>query len=147
MKYILLLFALLFSTLAVAQDTTADEVLDLDQLAAFESQKAKGTIQFKSTGLTSNYDLKYHRLEWEVDPRESYIRGTVTSHFQALDEMNEIVFDLADNLSVLKVVKGENELEFHQSKEDRLHITLNQTLDKGKLDSISITYQGNPVSS
>jgi len=81
-------------------------------LAASESRKAAQRIEFKSAAATSSYDLVYHRMDWKVDPREPTIQGSVTSHFQALTDMDEIVFDLAGNMNVTSVRQRETNLDF-----------------------------------
>jgi hypothetical protein len=41
-----------------------------------------------------SYDLKYHRLEWKLDPAEHFIEGAVTSYFIASQEnVTEVEFD------------------------------------------------------
>ena len=47
---------------------------------------------------TGNYDLKYHRLEFNLDPSVNFISGDVTTYFEAKENMNQITFDLADNM-------------------------------------------------
>lgn len=147
MKYFLMLFALLFALVGKAQTLRESKVMNFEELAASEARKAAQKIDFKSAAATANYDLVYHRLDWEVDPREPTIQGTVTSHFKALSDMHEIAFDLAGNMNVTSVRQRETNLDFSHEKDDRLYIKLNETLESGRLDSLSITYQGNPVSS
>ena len=101
----------------------------------------------KAQGSGGNYDLMYHRLEWEVDPRERNIKGTVTSHFKALADMDEIVFDLADNMTVTRIRQRGEELNFSHGRDDRLSVELKETLQSGRTDSISVSYQGDPLSS
>jgi len=147
MKYFLMLFVLLFTLTGKAQANRESKVMNFEELAASEALKAEQKLTFRSAVATSNYDLVYHRMDWEVDPREPTIRGTVTSHFKALADMHEIVFDLAGNMNVTSVRQRETSLDFSHQKDDRLYIKLNETLKSGKLDSLSVTYQGNPVSS
>src|SRR6185436_15749463 len=53
------------------------------------------------TQASNNFDVKYYRCEWEVDPAIRYIKGTVTVYyvitsgtgFIALDLMNDLVTD------------------------------------------------------
>lgn len=147
MKYILMLFVLLFPLKGTAQYGRESKVKHIDALAASESRKALQKFHFKSNGATSNYDLVYHRLEWQVDPREAAIKGSVTSHFRALSDTGEIVFDLAGNMNVTSVRQRDEQLDFSHKNDDRLYITLKETLNAGELDSLTIAYQGNPVSS
>lgn len=147
MKYFLLLLVLLFPFTGKAQGRGESRETDLEWLSSTEALKARHKVQFKPAGATSNYDLAYHRLEWQVDPRESFIKGTVTSHFRALADMDEIAFDLSGNMKVISVRQRDSELDFSHEQDDRLVIKLKGPIGAGVLDSLSIHYEGNPVSS
>ena len=47
----------------------------LDEIVHFEKRNAANKIAFKANPNTTNYDLKYHRLEWAVDPAKPEING------------------------------------------------------------------------
>ena len=51
----------------------------LSEIVALEQQNKGQILSFLSNPLTQDYDLKYHRLEWQVDPTVKYITGVVTS--------------------------------------------------------------------
>jgi aminopeptidase N len=91
--------------------------------------------------------VKYHRLEWEVDPSKAQIKGKVTSYFNALQDMDQITFDLSRNLTVSSVRQRSLDLSFTQNANDELVINLPATQKQNALDSLIITYSGNPVSS
>ena len=96
---------------------------------------------------TNNYDLKYHRLEFTVDPAIAFISGKVTSHFEAKENMNKITFELVNNMTVSEVKQRGVSLSFTQNQNDEVVITLPQTQNIGVLDSLSIRYSGNPTGS
>ena len=48
---------------------------DLESIIKSEMKYQSRKIDFRANPLTDNYDLKYHRLEFEVDPAEHYIKG------------------------------------------------------------------------
>ena len=96
---------------------------------------------------TGIYDVKYHRLEFTVDPSVAFIAGAVTTYFEAKSNLNQITFDLANNMTVSQVSQRGNSLSFIQNTNDELVITLASTQNTGVLDSLTISYSGNPVSS
>lgn len=105
-------------------------------------------MSFRSSPFTQNYDLKYHRLEWTIDPAEYYIAGTVTTYFVPTEnDFNEISFDLSTELEVDEVLYHGQSLNYQQLSGNQLKIILPNTLSEGQLDSVSITYQGEPASS
>ena len=146
MKYILLHILALFSATSIAQTPVVDSDIVPDDLLRAEMARAQKKILFKANAKTGNYDLKYHRMQWEVDPAKAQISGTVTTYFEALEDMSEITFDLAPNMSVSQVLQRGSQLEFVHTLEG-LTIQLGQTQSSGRLDSLSIRYSGNPVSS
>ena len=145
MNFKLTLFLVLFSYLGMAQTGNGTSFIELEKIAKRESSGALPVTQQKSPE-TDVYDIHYHRLEWSVDPRESYIFGKVSTHFSSLSEMSEIVFDLASNLKVNSVTQRGKSLEFSQNDLDQLIIDLPEKLIAFKMDSLTIEYEGNPKS-
>jgi len=94
---------------------------------------------------TSNYDITYHRLEWNLDPiiSPASIAGVITTYWEAKSPMNTITFDLKSNMSVSQVSQRSTNLSFTHTN-DELVITLPSTQSIGVLDSLSITYSGVP---
>ncbi|MCK7589627.1 T9SS type A sorting domain-containing protein [Subsaxibacter sp. CAU 1640] len=112
-----------------------------------EAKAALNRMQFRANPNTGNYDVKYHRLEFNVDPTQAQINGDVTTYFEAKSPMNEITFDLANNMIVSQVLQRGNPLAYTQNANDELVITLPATQNAGVLDSLTVSYSGNPVSS
>jgi aminopeptidase N len=112
-----------------------------------ETKSALAMINGTRNPNTGNYDVKYHRLEFEVDPNVSFISGDVTTYFEAKETLNEITFELTDNMNVSQVIQRGNSLTFVQNNDDEVVITLSPPQNPGVLDSLTITYSGNPVSS
>jgi aminopeptidase N len=105
-------------------------------------------MDFRASPFTQNYDLKYHRMEWMIDPGEYFIAGTVTTYFVPIeDDFNEISFDLATVLDVSEVLYHGQTLNFQQLSGNQLKISLPNPLSQGQLDSVCITYEGEPPSS
>lgn len=140
----LIFFLFFFGCLFIsAQEvpTTFDDIVEAEAKAAHKITNYKANIN------TSNYDLTYHRLEWNIDPAVAFISGNVTSTFTAKEDLTTITFDLADNLTVSGVTQNGTALTFSQNTNDELIITLSQMLLQGQSTTLVITYSGNPVSS
>ena len=112
-----------------------------------EAKAALSKMLFKANVNTGNYDVKYHRLEVSIDPSIAYISGNITTYFEAKESLGQITFDLASNMTVLQVVQRGIPLSFTQNTNDELIITLASAQNKGVLDSLIISYSGNPISS
>ncbi len=137
---------LLILGIILLQNTFAQNEKDmLKQLILAEKNRAKSKIDFQRNPNTTNYDIKYHRMEWNVDPGSSpaYISGTITTYWEALESMNTITFDLASNMNVSLVQQNGTNLTFTHTGEEVI-IDLPTTLNQGEIDSLSITYNGNP---
>ena len=137
--FILLLFAL---NMALGQRD-----LSIDDIAEFEAKAAHSRVLFSPNANTSNYDLTYHRLEFTVDPAISFISGSVTSHFRPTEDLQQMVFDLDDNMTVTEVLRDGMSLGFSQNSNDELIINFTEALPQGELDSLTVVYSGSPVNS
>lgn len=121
--------------------------IDTKSISEAEAKSASSQMLGARNMNTNNYDLKYHRLELNVDPSVSFISGKVTSYFEAKEDMNTIVFELVNNMIVSEVKQRGVSLSFTQNNDDEVVITLPQIQQQGVLDSLSVSYSGNPVSS
>lgn len=143
MKTLLLTIVLLSSLSTFAQDYDKS----YNSINEAEAMAAQSRMAFRANPNTGNYDVKYHRLKFNVNPTQAQISGDVTTYFEAKEPMNQIHFDLADNMTVSQVLQRGNPLTFTQNNNDELIITLPQVQNTGVLDSLTISYSGNPVSS
>ncbi|WP_298893425.1 M1 family aminopeptidase [uncultured Psychroserpens sp.] len=139
MKLRLLIFLGLFSTVSFSQDYNET----LNTIREAEAKSALNRIMQRSNLNTGNYDLKYHRLELDIDPAVSFITGDITSYFTAKSNMTTITFDLSSNMTVNQVLQRGNLLSYSHLG-DELIITLPSTLGTGTLDSLTVSYSGNP---
>lgn len=97
--------------------------------------------------LTEDYDLKYARFEWAVDPSAYQIGGTVTTYFQTLEDgFSALHFDFSSQLAIDQIKYHGQNLTFTQSGDFLLTIPLPSALPASTLDSVSITYHGTPPS-
>lgn len=129
----------LFLTL-LSPDKRSDE---RRQMAQMEAERYSVMHAFVEKNVTANYDVVYQRLELEVDPAIYRISGEVTTWFKAVSSMQAITFELANQLNVTQVTMRQQALLFTHEN-DLLTIQLPQTLNPGLLDSLSITYSGQP---
>ncbi|WP_178991093.1 M1 family aminopeptidase [Winogradskyella schleiferi] len=119
----------------------------LNAIRASEATTALRQMMNSQNQNTGNYDVKYHRLELNVNPSFAQISGDVTTYFEAKEAMTDITFDLADNMTVSQVLQRGNSLSFTQNSDDELVVTLPMAQAQGVLDSLTVSYSGNPVSS
>lgn len=139
----LFLICSLFSTFCLSQDYNET----LNAIRESEAKSALNHMMQRSNLNTGDYDLKYHRLELNVDPSVAFISGEITSYFEAKSDLSTVNFDLSSNMVVTQVTQRGNALAFNQNSDDELIITLAATQNTGILDSLSVTYSGNPISS
>jgi len=96
-------------------------------------------ISFAST----NFDVKYYRCEWEVDPAIRFITGRVTAYYIILSSTNSISFDLVNELDV-DSVKQRNTILVNQHSANVLQVNFPLSANAGTFDSVSIFYRGVP---
>ncbi|MCB0848302.1 MAG: T9SS type A sorting domain-containing protein [Bacteroidetes bacterium] len=94
----------------------------------------------------SNYDVKYHRFHWQIDPSQLYISGSVMTLFETKSNTNQLEFDLVSALTVDSVMYHSATVNFSHTN-DILTVMLPATLPVGTLDSVEIVYQGVPPGS
>ena len=147
MKYFILHCLLLFSLFLRSQDLYLEGDFNLDSIAVSEAKSALSKMVYKGSANYSDYDVVYHKLQWQVNPEKAEIKGVVTTHFKALATLDQIVFDLAQNMEVSRVSQRDVKLNFIHDTSDKLTVELPKSMSVGQLDSIRIEYQGDPVSS
>src|SRR5664279_196578 len=72
----------------------------VDKIAAEESRAYSRISLQDATSSSQNFNIKYYRCEWQVDPAVRYITGKVTSYFIISSPTDNISFDLMDALIV-----------------------------------------------
>ncbi len=147
LKRFLFLNCAIFAAILASNAQSGDEHFhkDLHEIADAERRNHTNLINFRSSPFTDNYDLKYHRLEWTIDPAVLYISGAVTSYFEAKTVgFQEVNFDLVKELTVSEVLHQGQPLSFIHHDDDRLQIFLPVALSAGQLDSVTVIYAGAP---
>ncbi len=151
MKHFFNFVTLLFIYLLPSSSYTQNPILptpfslfnSIDKIAA--SEKIYKSKVHKSNNLIgNNYDLKYHRFDWFINPDTFYIKGSVKSIFVTTkNNVSEISFELNDSLKVDSVKNGNVNLTFnHQSSNLQIFLTANLSLSQ--LDSVTVYYHGVP---
>ena len=123
---------------------------NIDRKALIESEKkaaSRSILDFNVNPNTLNYDLQYVRMEFDLDPTQQFVSGTMTSHFKMLSNSSNIYFDLAKNLTVSNVKYHGQNLTFQQLNTDEIKINFPAAITAQSTDSLSITYSGVPDSS
>ena len=140
----ILLFIIVYTSVqsGYAQEYGSDK-LWMNELINNESRTFTKKYNFNSTH-TSNYDIKFHRLEFNIDPNIFHISGEITTYFIPSINLGNIKFDFTDILSVDEVLYNGNALPFTQNR-DILTCTFDSQLAVGKLDSIKVIYSGIPA--
>jgi aminopeptidase N len=136
-------FFILFMVDISAQDDVICK--DFSDLVTMEMNNGKNHLFNRSEADYLDYDIKYHRLEWQVDPNYSYIKGKITTYFEVLEnDFSEIQFDLAYNMIINGIGYHDENLNF-TLENDVLKINLPASLSSGTLDSLFIDYEGAPT--
>jgi aminopeptidase N len=136
----IILFLLLQSTYLFAQPG------ELLQIATSEKRAFDQLNKQVAAVLPNNYDLKYGRMEWKVNPALKFIEGKVSYLFFHADSMQEFKLELSDSLVTDSVQMSGNHIAFTHSG-NILTANFGQYLSAAQLDSISIYYHGVPPSS
>lgn len=139
----LLFFIITIISTSYAQKP-GDYLKSVDNIASTEGNAyARVSTLRNATSASKNFDVKYYRCEWQVDPVVRYITGKVTSYFIITSTAGNISFDLMDTLVVDSVKQNNNILSFEHVN-NSLTINFSSSEPAGTLDSVSIWYQGVP---
>jgi aminopeptidase N len=144
MKYLTLLFFVL-PIFSIAQ---SESDVDIESIAKMEmaAHQNHGSANFTDGTLASNnYDVKYYRCEWAVDPAVRYINGKVTVYFKTTAAATSITLDLNNTLTVDSVKRNNSNIAFTQTTKT-VEVIFPSTINSAVIDSISIWYKGIPAS-
>ncbi len=112
------------------------------EIQEFELHKALSNNKSKQARI-SNINLHYVDFYWEANPEINFIKGKITYHFIASENLNSIVFDFAANMQIDSAIY-KNEFCVVGRSGDEIRINLPSIINEGQLDSIVIYYQGEP---
>ena len=136
-------FLLLVSMKAFAQFPVDKfkSIQDISLMERLGHERINGSEN--ATAASTNFDVKYYRCEWEVDPAIRYIKGIVTVYYITTSTTNFIALDLMSPL-VTDSVKQHNVLLTKSQANNTLTINFPGNVNSGTFDSVSIYYQGVP---
>jgi aminopeptidase N len=142
MRFIVIFFLVLISK-AIAQPN--DPVKQVSEIAFAEQRGHERIIETSNNILTAstNFDVKYYRCEWEVDPAVRYIKGKVTLYYIMTSSGSSITLDLMAPL-IVDSVKQRNIQLSKQHQNNTLQVNFPSPVNAGVLDSVSVYYQGVP---
>ena len=141
MKYGLF-FIISFISIAYGQQPK-DYCKVIDNIALAEGQAHARLATSQISTASENFDIKYYRCEWQVDPAIRYITGKITSYFIITSPSDQISFDLMDALTVDSIRHKNNLLSFGHL-DNTLKINFVSPDPEGVLDSVTVYYQGIP---
>ena len=121
--------------------------LNHQSIALAEQRNASKILEHNGIFTGSNYDLKYLRLAWQIDPDTLFIRGAVTSYMIVTEPSVAVIrFELADQLTVDSVIhRGIPAVFEHTGGIISVHAA--QIIPEGALDSLTVYYHGVPSGS
>ena len=141
---ILALFLILFVSKGYGQQVK-DYCKANDNIAFAESQTYTRLSESKgATSASENFDVKYYKCEWSVDPAMRYISGKITSCFIITALTDTISYDLMDDL-IVDSVKQKNSLLSFEHLNNTVKINFGTQKFAGAFDSVTIFYQGIPA--
>lgn len=141
------LYVLFISLIFVQIFSQKHEESERKNLLKAELGRYAKMIDYNTNPNTLNYDLKYQRLELDLNPAQQFVSGTVTSHFMAKQNMSSIYFDFSNVLTVSEVKYHGSNLTFTQLATKELKIDFPANIPATTLDSLSIKYSGAPDTS
>ncbi|WP_051350131.1 M1 family metallopeptidase [Dyadobacter alkalitolerans] len=148
MRTILVLVLLVVPCWARAQ-LSKSYLEDLESISHKEQKgfqrRLEGDLINARTSASQNFDVKYYRCEWDIDPALRYVKGKVTIYFKMTLASNVISLDLVNNLTVLSVLRQDEPLSVSHVN-NKIDISFPVPLQKGVTDSITVTYKGIPPS-
>ena len=136
------LFFLLFTSgVAFAQERA-----DVESIARMErdAQQNHFNNAARVSAASDNFDVKYYRCEWTVDPAVRYINGKVTVYFKPTTALTTITLDMQLPLIADSIKRNNTALTFSQPS-NTLVINFPVSINTNVLDSVSIWYKGIPA--
>ena len=147
MRIIFILFCcIIFKATAQPPANYFKQINEIAQAEQLRHQRLSQTGTTSTNELltaASNFDAKYYRCEWEVDPAVRFIKGKVTVYYTISATGGSISLDLMAPL-VVDSVKQRNSILSKNHSNNILQIDFPATVNAGTFDSVSIYYQGVP---
>ncbi|OFX56717.1 MAG: hypothetical protein A2046_00260 [Bacteroidetes bacterium GWA2_30_7] len=110
------------------------------QVNESKTHNNSGNYNLKSAQIEYNYDMKFQRLNFIVNPAFRFIEGNATIYYKTTQQIDTLVLDLFDSLKVDSVKK--NQLLNFSHSNNLLKIKTSSTVNI--IDSLTIYYSGVP---
>ncbi len=140
-KLFLILFLFIVSVPIRAQNP--DPSIAKSEMLQFKNLQSLSKVLYPGD---ASIDVKYYKLDLTVTHSPNYLKGDVRiDAVPAVSSLNSFFLDLSSNLSVDSVIAPSSTLSFtHEG--DKLNIQLPGTYNSGERFSVTVFYQGVPMS-
>ncbi len=133
---------LMASGLIQAQVTFHEE--DLNNIAKAEKDAFSGKLCPVAAESNTNYDVKWYRCWWNIDPSVKEISGNVTTLFTPeKQELDSLVFDLTQALTVDSVIYHLQPVSWNHAS-NQITISFPSSIPQHTVDSVTVYYHGVP---
>ena len=142
MRNIIVAFLFFYSISINAQEP----ISEVCKIANSERRSAERHMNLEINSNTQNYDITYHKLEFNVDPAVYFVSGKITTTYTALANMTTLTFDLSNALTVSSVKINNVSLAntAYTQNTNELIITLPATQLTGTQATVEVVYSGAP---
>jgi len=118
----------------------------LDEIVKGEQLSHQPLLNKMSSTTGSDYNVRYNRCVWTVDPAVYYISGNITTYFTSnIASLSQVNFDLAANITVDSVM-CQGAVQTFSRINDVLQVSLPSNVSLNAMDSVTVYYQGTPIS-
>lgn len=101
------------------------------------------TLRGALSPLRSSYDINYYHLDIKLDIEKKKISGSNLFRFTAVQDLNQLQFDLFENLNIEKVNYKGKEIPFKREF-NAVFINFPERIKKGTKAEFTVFYHGNP---
>ena len=102
------------------------------------------TLRGALSPLRSSYDINYYHLDIKLDIENKKISGSNLFRFTAVQDLNQLQFDLFENLNIEKVSYQGKEIQFKREF-NAVFINFPESIKKGTKSEFTVFYNGNPT--
>ena len=102
------------------------------------------TLRGALSPLRSSYDINYYHLDIKLDIENKKISGSNLFRFTAVQDLNQLQFDLFENLNIEKVSYQGKEIQFKREF-NAVFINFPESIKKGTKAEFTVFYNGNPT--
>jgi len=102
------------------------------------------TLRGALSPLRSSYDINYYHLDIKFDIENKKISGSNLFRFTAVQDLNQLQFDLFENMNIEKVHYQGKEILFKREF-NAVFIDFPESIKKGTKSEFTVFYNGNPT--